>query len=78
MVVCTLYFLSDIMPQLTIFCKTLQAVDITLEGVLVACNVPRATLVSYKADIKTMPFLRRVLDGTCQDVKLSLSFSFRL
>ena len=40
---------------------------------MVAYNVTRATLVSYKADIKNMLFLRRfvasVLDGTCQDVK---------
>ena len=61
------------MPQLTIFCKTLQAVDITLEEVLAAYDVTRATLVSYKTDIKNMPFLRRfaasVLDGTCQDVR---------
>ena len=72
MFVCTLYFLSDVMPQLTIFCKTLQAVDITLEGVLVAYDVTRATLMSYKADIKSMPFLRRFVasvDGTCQGVK---------
>ena len=78
MFVCTLYFLSDVMPQLTIFCKTLQAVDITLEGVLAAYDVTRATLVSYKTDIKNMPFLRRfaasVLDGTCQDVKLPTLF----
>ena len=66
------------MPQLTTFCKTLQAVDITLEGVLAAYNVTRAMLVSYKTDIKNMPFLRRfvanVLAGTCEDVKLPTVF----
>ena len=51
------------MPQLTLFCKTLQAVDITFEGVLSAYDVTRATLVSYKTDIKHMPFLRRFVES---------------
>ena len=47
MFVASLYFFSDIMPQLTIFCKTLQAVDISLEGVLAAYELTRATLHAY-------------------------------
>lgn len=42
MFVASLYFFSDIMPQLTIFCKTLQAVDISLEGVLAAYQLTRS------------------------------------
>lgn len=59
MFVASLYFFSDIMPQLTIFCKTLQAVDISLEGVLAAYQLTRATLHAYKSGIDSMPFLRR-------------------
>ena len=47
------------MPQLTIFCKTLQAVDISLEGVLAAYQLTRATLHAYKSGIDSTPFLRR-------------------
>ena len=59
MFVCTLYFFSDVMPQLTIFCTALQSQDISLEGVLAAYQVTRATLLDFKAGIKKMPFLRR-------------------
>ena len=45
---------------------------------MAAYDVTRATLVSYKTDIKNMPFLRHfaasVLDGICQDVKLPSLF----
>ena len=58
MFVASLYFFSDIMPQLTIFCKTLQAVDISLEGVLAAYELTRATLHAYKSGIDSTPFLR--------------------
>ena len=45
----SLYFLSDIMPQFTIiiFARHLQAVDISLERVLAAYQLTRATLHAY-------------------------------
>jgi hypothetical protein len=59
MFVCTLYFLSDVMPALTVFCKTLQKVDLSLEGVLAAYQMTRATLQGFKVNLNSMPFLRR-------------------
>ena len=74
MFVCSLYFFSDVMPQLSIFCKTLQSFEISLEGVLTAYQVTRTTLLAYKTDIQNMPFLRRfvtsVLSGDVTDLRL--------
>ena len=72
--VCTLYFLSDIMPQLTIFCKQLQSKTISLEGVLSAYAVTRETFQAYKTDIQNMPCLKQfvaaALAGTVDELKL--------
>ena len=72
--VCTLYFLSDVMTQLTIFCKQLQSKTISLEGVLNAYAVTRDAFQAYRADIKNMPYLKRfvvaALAGTVDELKL--------
>ena len=73
MFVASLYFFSDIMPQLTIFCKTLQAVDISLEGVLAAYELTRATLHAYKSGIDSMPFLRRFVASVMAGGVLNLT-----
>ena len=61
------------MPQLTIFCKTLQAVDISLEGVLAAYQLTRATLLAYKSGIDSMPFLRRFVASVMTGGVLNLT-----
>ena len=61
--VCTLYFLSDVMPQLTIFCKTLQAVDVGVDGVMAAYRTTREILMGYKKDISKLPFTRRFVSA---------------
>ena len=73
MFVASLYFFSDIMPQLNIFCKTLQAVDISLEGVLAAYQLTRATLHAYKSGIDSMPFLRRFVASVMTGGVLNLT-----
>ena len=61
------------MPQLTIFCKTLQAVDISLEGVLAAYQLTRATLHAYKSGIDNMPLLRRFVASVMTGGVLNLT-----
>ena len=63
MFVCTLYFLSDVIPQLTIFCKTLQAVDIGVDGVMAAYRTTGGILMGYKKDISKLPFTRRFISA---------------
>jgi hypothetical protein len=63
MFVCTLYYLSEVMPQLTIFCKTLQAVDIGVDGVVAAYRTTRGILMGYKKDISKLPFTRHFISA---------------
>ena len=63
MFVCTLYFLSDVVPQLTFFFKALQAVDIGVDGVMAAYRTTRGILKGYKKDISKLPFTRRFISA---------------
>ena len=54
--ICTLYFLSDVMSQLTIFLKTVQAVDIGVDGIMATYRTTQGILMGYKKDISELPF----------------------
>ncbi len=72
--VATLYFLSDVMPQLSIFFKTLQYVDINVEGVLHAYDLIRTILTRYQAGIDSMSFTKRFVAALQQSVLCHVIF----